>query len=76
MTTVSTDKSSTATCGGLKRAHRTSPNGAGFARSIWRGVPERYGPRSSPLGLVPFTEWQTCWDRFTKWERSGDWQRI
>ncbi len=30
----------------------------------WRDIPERYGP------------WQTCWDRFTRWERSGDWQRI
>ncbi len=30
----------------------------------WRDVPERYGP------------WQTCWDRFTRWERDGSWQRI
>lgn len=30
----------------------------------WRDVPERYGP------------WQTCWDRFTRWERDGTWQRI
>jgi transposase len=30
----------------------------------WRDVPERYGP------------WQTCWDRFTRWERDGTWQYI
>ncbi len=30
----------------------------------WREVPQRYGP------------WQTCWDRFTRWERDGTWQRI
>lgn len=30
----------------------------------WRDVPERYG------------SWQTCWDRFTRWERDGTWRRI
>jgi transposase len=30
----------------------------------WREIPERYGP------------WQTCWDRFTTWERKGLWKRI
>lgn len=30
----------------------------------WRDVPERYGP------------WQTCWDRFTRWERDGSWKRV
>ncbi len=30
----------------------------------WREIPDRYGP------------WQTCWDRFTKWEQDGTWKRI
>ena len=30
----------------------------------WRDIPERYGP------------WQTCWDRFTRWERDGTWRHI
>jgi transposase len=30
----------------------------------WRDIPERYGP------------WQTCWDRFTRWERDGTWVRL
>jgi transposase len=30
----------------------------------WREIPERYGP------------WQTCWDRFTRWERDGTWKRV
>lgn len=30
----------------------------------WRDLPERYGP------------WQTCYDRFRRWERSGIWMQI
>jgi len=30
----------------------------------WRDVPARYGP------------WQTCYDRFVRWSRDGNWQRI
>lgn len=30
----------------------------------WRDVPARYGA------------WQTCYDRFVRWSRSGTWARI
>ncbi len=30
----------------------------------WREIPERYGP------------WQTCWDRFTRWERDSTWKHV
>jgi transposase len=30
----------------------------------WRDIPERYGP------------WQTCYDRFVRWQRRGIWPRI
>src|SRR2546430_6976253 len=30
----------------------------------WRDLPERDGP------------WQTCYDRFVRWQRRGIWQRI
>lgn len=30
----------------------------------WRDLPERYGP------------WQTCYDRFRRWQRDGTWQSI
>ncbi len=30
----------------------------------WRDVPERYGP------------WQTCYDRFVRWQRDGTWDRL
>lgn len=30
----------------------------------WRDVPERYGP------------WQTCYDRFVRWQRDGTWLRL
>ena len=30
----------------------------------WRDIPSRYGA------------WQTCYDRFVRWSRSGTWQRL
>lgn len=30
----------------------------------WRDLPERYGP------------WQTCYDRFLRWQRQGVWQQV
>ncbi len=30
----------------------------------WRDVPERYGP------------WQTCYERFKRWEEDGTWARL
>jgi transposase len=30
----------------------------------WRDLPERYGP------------WQTCYDRFRRWQRDGTWDRL
>lgn len=30
----------------------------------WRDLPERYGP------------WQTCYDRFRRWQRDGTWERL
>jgi transposase len=30
----------------------------------WRDLPERYGP------------WQTCYDRFARWQRDGTWDRL
>lgn len=30
----------------------------------WRDLPERYGP------------WQTCYDRFRNWQKSGMWQEL
>ena len=30
----------------------------------WREIPRRYGP------------WQTCYDRFARWERDGTWDRL
>ncbi|MEU1737397.1 IS5 family transposase, partial [Streptosporangium sp. NPDC020145] len=30
----------------------------------WRDIPERYGP------------WQTCYERFKRWDEDGTWARI
>jgi transposase len=30
----------------------------------WRDLPARYGP------------WQTCYDRFARWQRDGTWDRL
>jgi transposase len=30
----------------------------------WRDIPERYGP------------WQTCYERFKRWEQDGTWARL
>ncbi len=30
----------------------------------WRDIPERYGP------------WQTCYERFKRWEEDGTWARL
>ena len=30
----------------------------------WRDLPERYGP------------WQTCYDRFVRWRRTGVWMKV
>jgi len=47
--------------------HRTIINGIRWCvrtGAPWRDVPERYGP------------WQTCYDRFTRWQRDGTWTRL
>jgi transposase len=30
----------------------------------WRDLPDRYGP------------WQTCYERFRRWQADGTWQRL
>ncbi len=47
--------------------HRTVMNGILWVLrtgSPWRDLPERYGP------------YQTCYDRFVRWQRDGTWQRA
>ncbi len=54
-------------CGHVYVEHRRVINGVVWRLKTgapWRDVPERYGP------------WQTCWDRFTRWERDGTWVRL
>src|SRR5262245_35012948 len=53
--------------GGRWRDHRQVINGILWRidnGAKWREVPERYGP------------WQTCYDRFARWESDGTWARI
>jgi transposase len=49
------------------RDHRMIVNGIRWiirTGAPWRDLPERYGP------------WQTCFDRFTRWQRDGTWTRV
>jgi transposase len=49
------------------RDHRMIVNGIRWiirTSAPWRDLPERYGP------------WQTCFDRFTRWQRDGTWTRV
>ncbi|NYF38275.1 transposase [Streptosporangium sandarakinum] len=49
------------------RDHRAVINGILWrlrTGAPWRDVPERYGP------------WQTCYERFKRWEEDGTWTRL
>jgi transposase len=49
------------------KSHRTVINGIRWVirtGSPWRDMPERYGSA------------QTCFDRFTRWQRDGTWTRV
>lgn len=53
--------------GGQWRDHRLVINGILWrlrTGAPWRDIPARYGP------------WQTCHDRFTRWQRDGAWDRL
>lgn len=53
--------------GGRYRDHRQVINGILWRLrngAIWAEVPDRYGP------------WQTCYDRFARWDDNGTWARI
>lgn len=53
--------------GGRWRDHRQVINGILWRidnGAKWREVPQRYGP------------WQTCYERFSRWEQDGTWARI
>jgi transposase len=53
--------------GGQWQEHRRVINGILWkvrTGAPWRDLPERYGP------------WQTCYDRFVRWQRDGTWERI
>lgn len=53
--------------GGQWKDHRLMVDAILWALSDggrWRNIPERFGP------------WQTVYDRFRKWSRSGLWDRI
>jgi transposase len=55
------------TPGGRWKDHRTVVNGILWrlrTGAPWRDVPSRYGP------------WQTCYDRFVRWQRDGTWERL
>src|ERR687887_2826352 len=58
---------STACPGGQWADHRRVVNGILWKLSTgvpWRDLPERYGP------------WQTCYERFRRWQADGTWQRL
>src|SRR5919197_3894488 len=58
---------STACPGGQWADHRRVVNGIFWKLSTgvpWRDLPERYGP------------WQTCYERFRRWQADGTWQRL
>jgi transposase len=53
--------------GGQWADHRQVINGILWKLATgvpWRDLPERYGP------------WQTCYDRFRRWQADGTWQRL
>ncbi len=53
--------------GGQWANHRQVLNGILWKLSTgvpWRDLPERYGP------------WQTCYERFRRWQADGTWQRL
>lgn len=53
--------------GGRWRDHRQVIDGILWRTrngAAWAEVPERYGP------------WQTCYDRFARWDDDGTWARI
>ena len=53
--------------GGQWAEHRRVVNGILWKLSTgvpWRDLPERYGP------------WQTCYERFRRWQADGTWQRL
>jgi transposase len=52
---------------GPYRDHRQVVNGIlwrGRNSAVWAEIPQRYGP------------WQTCYDRFARWDIDGTWARI
>lgn len=53
--------------GGQFKEHRLVINGILWVirtGAPWRDMPERYGP------------YQTCYDRFLRWQKNGIWQQI
>ena len=53
--------------GGQWANHRQVVNGIVWKLATgvpWRDLPERYGP------------WQTCYERFRRWQADGTWQRL
>ena len=53
--------------GGQWANHRQVVNGILWKLATgvpWRDLPERYGP------------WQTCYERFRRWQADGTWQRL
>ena len=53
--------------GGQWADHRRTVNGILWKLATgvpWRDLPERYGP------------WQTCYERFRRWQADGTWQRL
>ena len=53
--------------GGQWAEHRQVLNGILWKLATgvpWRDLPERYGP------------WQTCYERFRRWQADGTWQRL
>ena len=53
--------------GGQWANHRQVINGILWKLATgvpWRDLPERYGP------------WQTCYERFRRWQADGTWQRL
>jgi transposase len=53
--------------GGQWADHRRVLNGILWKLATgvpWRDLPERYGP------------WQTCYERFRRWQADGTWQRL
>ena len=58
---------STGRPGGQWAEHRRVVNGILWKLATgvpWRDLPDRYGP------------WQTCYERFRRWQADGTWQRL